>query len=88
MRPCERQLRLLLAADGTTLSNVLNGTQRVVELEEKALEARKRTLGEKHPGTLLSIYNLEFYLTSLTKQTQPCHRAEKEIVRNTKKYLQ
>ena len=34
------------------------------------VEARKRTLGEEHPHTLLSIQNLEVYLTSLLKQTQ------------------
>ena len=49
----------------------LGRLQDAIELGEKVLEARKRTLGEEHPGTLLSIYNLEFYLTSLYKQTQP-----------------
>jgi hypothetical protein len=32
--------------------------QDAVELEEKVLEARKRTLGEEHPRTLMSISNL------------------------------
>jgi len=43
----------------------LGQRQEAVQLEEKVLKARKRTLGDEHPHTLLSMGNLEFYLTNL-----------------------
>ena len=42
-----------------------------MELEEKVLEARKRTLGDEHPDTLMSMGNLEFYLTNLYQLANP-----------------
>lgn len=45
--------------------------QEAVELEEKVLEATKRTLGEEHPDTLLSISSLQFYCTNIQEQSYP-----------------
>jgi predicted nucleic acid-binding Zn ribbon protein len=53
---------MLLTADGTTLSNVLDGTQRAVELEEKVLEARKERLER---NTMLLYYRWAILLAAV-----------------------
>ena len=50
-----------------------------MELEEKVLEARKRTLGDEHPDTLISMGNLALSYSDLGRRQEAVELEEKVL---------
>jgi tetratricopeptide (TPR) repeat protein len=64
----------------------LGRQQEAIELREEVLKARKRTLGDEHPNTLVSINNLARWYSNLGRQQEAIKLGE-EVLKARKRTL-